>query len=41
MTDSHDDYFLRNILVILAETRALSVVAQPAAIQEVTVTAGA
>jgi hypothetical protein len=36
VTDSHADYFLRNILVILAETRALAVVTEPLAIQKVT-----
>jgi HK97 family phage major capsid protein len=36
VTDSHADYFLRNILVILAETRALAVVTEPQAIQKVT-----
>lgn len=35
MTDSHADNFLRNILVILAEARALPVVAEPAALQKV------
>jgi len=38
MTDSHADYFLRNILIILAETRALAVVTEPNAIQKVTTT---
>lgn len=36
LTDSHSDYFLRNILVILAETRALAAVTEPKAIQKVT-----
>lgn len=35
MSDSHADYFLRNILVILAETRALPVVTEPLALQKV------
>lgn len=39
MTDSHADYFLRNTLVVLAETRALPVVTEATAIQEVTTTA--
>lgn len=38
MTDSHADYFLRNTLVILAETRALSVVTQPDAAVKVSAT---
>jgi HK97 family phage major capsid protein len=38
MSDSHADNFLRNILVILAETRALPVVTEPGAIQRVTTT---
>jgi HK97 family phage major capsid protein len=41
MTDSHADYFVRNILVILAETRALPVVTEPAALYRVTVGAPA
>lgn len=36
LTDSHADYFLRNILVILAETRALAVITEPQALQKVT-----
>lgn len=31
MSDSHADYFIRNVLVILAETRALATVPEPAA----------
>lgn len=41
LTDSHADYFLRNILVILAETRALTVITEPQALQKVTVAGGA
>lgn len=37
LTDSHADFFLRNTLVILAETRALSVVTEPQALQRVIV----
>jgi hypothetical protein len=37
LTDSHADFFLRNTLVILAETRALPVVTEPQAIQQVIV----
>jgi hypothetical protein len=37
MTDSHDDYFVRNLLLLLAETRALATVPDPAAIAECTV----
>jgi hypothetical protein len=36
-TDSHADYFIRNLLVILAETRGLAVVTEPAALAKVTV----
>ena len=39
MTDSHDDYFVRNLLLLLAETRALATVPDPAAIAECTVVA--
>jgi HK97 family phage major capsid protein len=35
MTDSHADYFLRNQLVILAETRALPVIVEPLALAHV------
>jgi HK97 family phage major capsid protein len=38
MTDSHADNFIRNVLVILAETRALPVVTQAQAVAKVTVT---
>lgn len=38
MTDSHADFFLRNTLVILAETRGLPVVTEDSALCEVTVT---
>lgn len=37
LTDSHADYFLRNILLILAEIRALATVPDPAAAAECTV----
>lgn len=37
LTDSHADYFIRNILLLLAETRALSTVPEPAALVECTV----
>lgn len=37
MTDSHADYFIKNIVLILAELRALVVVSEPGAIVEVTV----
>ena len=37
MTDSHQDYFIRNLLVILAEQRALVAVTQPNAAEKVTV----
>lgn len=40
MTDSHSDYFVRNILVVLAETRALPVVTEPQALQKVTTVVG-
>lgn len=40
LTDSHSDYFIRNILVLLAETRALPVVTEPQAIVKVTTTVG-
>jgi hypothetical protein len=40
MTDSHADYFVKNLLVILAEGRGLAAVTEPAAAQKVT-TAGA
>ena len=40
MTDSHQDYFIRNLLVILAEQRALVAVTQPAAAEMVTVGTG-
>jgi HK97 family phage major capsid protein len=36
MTDSHADYFIRNMLLILAETRALPAVTEPAALVKVT-----
>lgn len=35
LTDSHSDNFLRNILTVLAEARALPVVSEPAALQKV------
>lgn len=37
MTDSHADYFVRNILLLLAETRALATVPEPQALAECTV----
>jgi hypothetical protein len=36
LTDSHADYFIRNMLLILAETRALPAVTEPAALVKVT-----
>lgn len=36
MTDSHADYFIKNLLVILAETRALVGVTEPAAARKCT-----
>jgi HK97 family phage major capsid protein len=38
LSDSHADYFVRNLLVILAEVRAAFAVTEPAALQEVTYT---
>jgi HK97 family phage major capsid protein len=38
LTDSHADDFIRNVLVLLAETRGLAVVGEVAAIAECTVT---
>ena len=40
MTDSHADYFVKNLLVILAEQRALAAVTEPNAAEKVTVGAG-
>ena len=40
MTDSHQDYFIKNLLVILAEQRALVAVTQPFAAEQVTTGAG-
>ena len=40
MTDSHEDYFVRNLLVILAEQRALVAVTEPHAAEQVVVGAG-
>lgn len=40
LSDSHADYFIRNILLLLAETRALATVPEPAALCEATVAAG-
>jgi HK97 family phage major capsid protein len=37
MTDSHADYFLRNLLILLAEIRALATVPDPAAAAECSV----
>jgi capsid protein len=39
LTDSHADFFLRNQLVILAETRALAVMTEPLALRRVAVAA--
>lgn len=39
LTDSHADYFIRNLLVVMAETRALCTVEQPAALIKVEVPA--
>lgn len=41
MTDSHADYFIRNLLVILAETRAAFAVTDPLALAKVTTSAPA
>jgi len=38
LTDSHSDYFVRNLLVILAEIRGAFAVTEPAALAKVTVT---
>jgi Phage capsid family len=40
MTDSHDDFFIKNLLVILAEQRALIAVTEPHAAEQVVVSAG-
>lgn len=40
MSDSHNDFFIKNLLVILAEQRALVAVTEPQAAESVTVTAG-
>jgi HK97 family phage major capsid protein len=40
MTDSHADYFVKNLLVILAEQRALVAVTEPKAASRITVTVG-
>lgn len=37
LTDSHADNFIRNVLLLLAETRGLAVVTEPAALAECTV----
>ena len=37
MTDSHNDFFIKNLVVILAEQRALVAVTQPFAAEKVTV----
>jgi hypothetical protein len=39
LSDSHADYFVRNLLVILAEVRAAFAVTEPGALQEVNYTA--
>ena len=41
LTDSHADYFIRNMLLILAETRALPAVTEPQALVKVTAGTGA
>jgi hypothetical protein len=41
LTDSHADYFIRNMLLILAETRALPAVTEPGALCKVTEGTGA
>ncbi|MET0767370.1 MAG: phage major capsid protein [Aeromicrobium sp.] len=38
MTDSHADYFIKNIVLLLAETRALATVPDPLALAKVTYT---
>jgi hypothetical protein len=40
MSDSHDDYFVRNLLAILAEQRALVAVTEPNAAEQVEVAVG-
>lgn len=40
MSDSHADFFIRNTLVVLAETMALPLVTQPAALVEIVFAAG-
>ena len=40
MSDSHADYFVKNLLVVLAEQRALAAVTEPNAAEKVTVGAG-
>jgi HK97 family phage major capsid protein len=40
MSDSHSDYFVRNILVVLAEIMALAMATQPAALVRVVAPAG-
>jgi hypothetical protein len=39
-TDSHADYFLRNTIVVLAETRALPAVTDTPSLVEISVAAG-
>jgi hypothetical protein len=41
MSDSHADYFVKNLLVILAEQRALAAITEPNAAEKVTVAGGA
>jgi hypothetical protein len=41
MTDSHADYFIRNLLVVLAEQRAAFAITEPNALAKVTATAPA
>lgn len=40
MSDSHADYFVKNLLVILAEQRALAAITEPNAAEKVTVSGG-
>jgi 3-deoxy-D-manno-octulosonate 8-phosphate phosphatase KdsC-like HAD superfamily phosphatase len=39
ITDSHEDLFIKNVFVILAEGRSAFAVTQPAAMRELAVTA--
>jgi HK97 family phage major capsid protein len=40
MSDSHADFFIKNLLVLLAEQRALAAITEPLAAEKVTVSAG-